>query len=462
MSSTNNNTDNTDNTDTKLSNDELIRLQQAEVTKTVISGNKLGGARKEFVDKISNGVDSSADVFEDINISQLDNIQTIESLCMKCYKNGTTKLLLTRIPHFRDIVIMAFECPFCYFKSSEVQSAKDIQEFGVKITLNVTESMHMNRQVIKENTATIIIKELEFEIPPAPDRGAEVNTVEGFLQNAAESLGYLQKERFEQQPEVAEKIQVVIEKLKNLQVFTFIIDDPTGNSFLQNPFAPAKDPFATIEYYKRTPEQNVSVGLSADYQESNETIKEETEEELAKEVSTAPFPNTRGIALTKEMERQLMVTYFDVSSKAVTFNSVCHACNAEAETRMCIFDIPFFKEIVMMVSDCASCGFKDSEVKPGGNMSEKGRRVKLRVDKLSDLKRDLLKSDTAGVEIPELDLEVVAGSLGGKYTTVEGLLNNIKDKLMESSFAGGDSATSAESIKFREFESKLDDVVNAR
>jgi zinc finger protein len=35
-----------------------------------------------------------------------------------------------------------------------------------------------------------------------------------------------------------------------------------------------------------------------------------------------------------------------------------------------------------------------------------------------DLKRDVIKSDTASVEVPELELELSHGSLGGVYTTV--------------------------------------------
>ena len=34
------------------------------------------------------------------------------------------------------------------------------------------------------------------------------------------------------------------------------------------------------------------------------------------------------------------------------------------------------------------------------------------------MKRDVIKSDTACIEIPELELELSHGSLGGIYTTV--------------------------------------------
>ena len=42
-----------------------------------------------------------------------------------------------------------------------------------------------------------------------------------------------------------------------------------------------------------------------------------------------------------------------------------------------------------------------------------------------------MQSDTCGVRIPELDLELVEGTLGGRFTTVEGLLQNIIDQLSD-------------------------------
>lgn len=41
------------------------------------------------------------------------------------------------------------------------------------------------------------------------------------------------------------------------------------------------------------------------------------------------------------------------------------------------------------------------------------------------MKRDVFKSETCGVSIPELDIELIHGTLGGVYTTVEGLLEKI-------------------------------------
>jgi len=41
-----------------------------------------------------------------------------------------------------------------------------------------------------------------------------------------------------------------------------VIDDPSGDSFIENPKAPNKDPFLTMTYYKRNLLQNEMLGLT--------------------------------------------------------------------------------------------------------------------------------------------------------------------------------------------------------
>jgi zinc finger protein len=69
-----------------------------------------------------------------------------------------------------------------------------------------------------------------------------------------------------------------------------------------------------------------------------------------------------------------------------------------------VTDIPHFKEVIIMAFDCSFCGFRNSEVKGGGAVPTLGTQVKLVVTGPDDLKRDILKSDSAEVIIPELDL----------------------------------------------------------
>ena len=53
--------------------------------------------------------------------------EEIESLCMKCGEQGTTRLLLTSIPYFREVIVMSFHCDHCGTHNNEVQSAGTIR-----------------------------------------------------------------------------------------------------------------------------------------------------------------------------------------------------------------------------------------------------------------------------------------------------------------------------------------------
>ena len=46
-----------------------------------------------------------------------------------------------------------------------------------------------------------------------------------------------------------------------------------------------------------------------------------------------------------------------------------------------------------------------------------------------DVRFSYLQSDSASCSVPELDLHLVHGTLGGKFTTVEGLLSAVRDQV---------------------------------
>ena len=72
-------------------------------------------------------------------------VDEIESLCMNCHADGTTRMLLTRIPFFHEIVIMSFACPECHYQNNQVQSAGQIQEKGAKYALRVQTEADLQR-----------------------------------------------------------------------------------------------------------------------------------------------------------------------------------------------------------------------------------------------------------------------------------------------------------------------------
>ncbi|CAN0274528.1 unnamed protein product, partial [Ectocarpus fasciculatus] len=61
----------------------------------------------------------------------------------------------------------------------------------------------------------------------------------------------------------------------------------------------------------------------------------------------------------------------------------------------------------------------------GGAIPPKGTAYTLEAVSKDDFRRDVLKSDTAVLEIPQLELVMEMGTLGSMYTTVEGLLEKV-------------------------------------
>jgi zinc finger protein len=89
-----------------------------------------------------------------------------------------------------------------------------------------------------------------------------------------------------------------------------------------------------------------------------------------------------------------------------------------------------------MATTCDICGHKTNEVKSGGGIEKKGTKITLRVKDPSDLCRDVLKSETCRLALPDLDFEMGGYSLGGRFTTLEGLLSNILDQMENNPFLG--------------------------
>lgn len=82
-----------------------------------------------------------------------------------------------------------------------------------------------------------------------------------------------------------------------------------------------------------------------------------------------------------------------------------------------------------MSINCSLCGFRNNEVKSVAGIADYGKRFTLLIADEEDMSRDLLKSDSARVSLPELELDTMSGTLGGRFTTVEGILGLIKDQV---------------------------------
>ncbi|KAK3849514.1 hypothetical protein Pcinc_043739, partial [Petrolisthes cinctipes] len=514
------------------------------------------------------------------------HVTVVPSLCMVCHNMGTTRLLMTRIPHYKEVILTSFECDDCGNRNSGCQTGR-VGERGVRYRLEVRETRDLARQVVRSEHATVNIPELELEIPPMSEKG-EVTTVEGLLHQTQEGLTRDQEARRHLQPQVAQQIDAFLHRLTacvTLQApFTIIVDDPSGNSFVENPMVPQKDPRLTVNTYQRTHEQNHTLGLAQEEEEEVEVeeglqvLEEEREGEEGEEEGEAkrekriPEEEAKGEERIREEEEtkvkekggrvkeeggrvkeqggrvkdeEVRVKEDEVRVKdeevrvkeeegrvkddakekggrvkeegvrvkeeegrvkdeevrvkdekvrakddevrakddevrvkeeegrakdeegkvkdeegrvkdeegrakdeegrvkdeVLVFPTVCDRCSRPTDTNMKVIQIPYFKEVIIMALHCDGCGNRTNEVKSGAGVGDKGRCITLTITHPpSDLTRDVLKSDTCELGIPELELCVGGGLIGGKFTTVEGLLRNVRDDLATNPFLAGDSA----------------------
>ncbi|DAZ97049.1 TPA: hypothetical protein N0F65_012918 [Lagenidium giganteum] len=357
-------------------------------------------------------------------------VTVMESLCMHCGQSGTTKLMLTLIPYFREVILMSFECEHCGFRNSEVQFGGKVQEQGCRVELTVEDMEDLNRQVIKADTATVLFPDVGFEIPPKTQRGT-INTIEGLLHKAIEDLRMDQAQRRAVDPEMTAKLDEFITNLAMMASgitlpFRLIVDDPAGNSHIENPLAPQVDLKMIVTHYVRTEAQDLACGLQPTQSKRAPSAKR-------------PLPPQRNQGLDKYVEDAKRSS----DKEVVQFNVACYSCSAPGQSNMCMASIPHFKQVIIMSFSCDACGFRTNEVKACGAIPALGERITLRVDPHEEpgvLNRDVLKSDSACVSIPEIDLELVHGSLGGLYTTIEGLLIKIRHNIEQANpFALGDS-----------------------
>lgn len=393
----------------------------------------------------STDIEDRKPIFRDIDADETAAEATeIESACMNCFCTGITRLLLTKIPFFKEVVLMSFKCESCGYENNEIQSASEVQKKGVSMTLRVNDYKDLNRRVVRSDYTLVKIPEVELEIPAQSQKG-EITTVEGIIDRATRGLKQDQEKRKIEHPEAAASIDAYIERLNGLKElktpFTLIIEDISGNSFIENPMAPSIDPNCKTTHFIRNQKQDQQLGF---YEQNGTSAEQKPKDDhhLLKPIAEGSW------------------TLEDLHGEVLQFQTICAECRSPCETNMKLTSIPHFKEVVIMATVCETCGNKTNEVKSGGGIEQKGIRFEVRINSNEDLNRDVLKSETCSLTIPELDCAVGPSALGGRFTTVEGILTAMKEQLAGNDVMFHDSSDEAVKQRFQGFVEKFQEIIN--
>ncbi|KAF8885573.1 zf-ZPR1-domain-containing protein [Gymnopilus junonius] len=371
-------------------------------------------------------------------------VQEVESLCMKCGEQGVTRLMLTSIPFFREVIVMSFRCEHCGWTNNEIQSAGEIRPEGTVYTAKIQDRNDLNRQIVRSASCELVIPELDLTLPPT-SRG-QLTTVEGLIRDVVADLSMDQPLRRVQDEESYKKIQSLVDKLK--EILGDEEDEEEAKGGLQQPkklripsllclpsrfiefIGSMADPKWNLRTYHRTLDQNIDLGL----------VSADDEKARMAAMKQAIAVDAEGGETNQPIS----------DDEVLAFPGLCSSCGHHIITFMKKVNIPYFKDILIMSTNCEHCGYRDNEVKSGAAISAQAKKITLKCEDREDLSRDILKSETAGLTIPEIDLVL----------TLEGILDQIYEELAEKAFAG-DSSDKEDREKFENFLKGLKEVKNA-
>ena len=368
-----------------------------------------------------------------------NGLYEIESLCMNCHDDGMTRILPIKIPYFKEILLESFSCDHCGFKNNTVKSAGEIQPKGSKYTFRLQKREDFQRQIIRSDNGVFRIEDIDLEMPSAP---GQYTNLESMFSKVLTDLQYDQPTRKEQTPDIYQALEGIIAKLTSMlegEGFPILVtlDDISGNSFITPSTDDKGDTYVRTDYV-RSREQNIKLGL-------------------ADEDDADPA------------ERDAMEGVNIVDGEIYEIPAECPACTKPCTVNMKKVNIPHFKDVIVMATVCEHCGYKTNDIKTGGAIPEKGRKITLRIENQVDMSRDILKSETCELLSSDLGLEVQPGTLGGRFTTVEGLLTQVRDQLRGQIFdvadgeslQPGDSMASETKTRWEAFFDKLNRAIRA-
>jgi len=194
----------------------------------------------------------------------------LDAPCPLCGRQGIHfRSVPLDLPYFGEALQTTILCEGCGYRHADVMLLRDREPR--RVVLAVLRPDHLSARVARSSAGTIRIPELGATLEPGPRAEAFVSNVEGVLHRfrdaakAARALAGTDRERAEADAALA-RIEDCIE---GRMAFTFILEDPTGNSdvfhkdavrrrLTPEEIAELKSPYATLDLADLMPKDEAS------------------------------------------------------------------------------------------------------------------------------------------------------------------------------------------------------------
>lgn len=155
----------------------------------------------------------------------------LQGLCPACHNTGLDYVVADLdLPYFGNVNQLYFSCDSCGFRHSDILigTVRD----PTRWTLRATKPEHLNARVVRSTSGTIRIPELGVLIEPGPASDAYVSNVEGVLVRVEGILRQLRRDAVDEEAErkCDERLAELVAARDAKFPFTFILEDPNGNS----------------------------------------------------------------------------------------------------------------------------------------------------------------------------------------------------------------------------------------
>ena len=147
------------------------------------------------------------------------------------------------LPYFGDALQTTLTCPACGYRHGDLLLTR--RREPTRITVRVTRPEQLSDRVARSSAATIRIPELGAAMEPGPRAEAFVSNVEGVLRRFLDVVQGQEAvaETKSSRTALARTRRRIEGMIAGKEPFTFVLEDPTGNSDLQDAEA-AREPLS--------------------------------------------------------------------------------------------------------------------------------------------------------------------------------------------------------------------------
>lgn len=126
------------------------------------------------------------------------------------------------------------------------------------------------------------------------------------------------------------------------------------------------------------------------------------------------------------MPKEHEIPVSDSPRENIVMTIPCSICKADSHVSTAEIDVPHFGPVLILKTQCSSCGFKHSDIYVLKNNVPSV--YTMRVEGVEDLKARVVRSNTALIRIPQLGIQITPGPYAESYiSNIEGILERLEN-----------------------------------